>query len=114
SPLSIKLPPGKLTCSVNTLYGKADKKVIQALGVEPEAGRGVWLASQLNNDSAWIPRAIDVAGWKHGKESRNPANVLLFKTLTLEPGKTHEIRVASPAPSNEEETGSEKGPEDSE
>jgi len=59
---------------------------------------------RLNNESAWIPRAIDVTSWKHGKESRDRANVLVFKTLELKPGGTHEIRVASPDPSNFEES----------
>jgi serine/threonine protein kinase len=97
NPLSLEFPPGKLECVVRAIYGQATAEITQALGLKPQAGREVWLEAKLNGESAWVPRAIDLSDWIHGKDILNP---IAHKTLLLKPGETQTIRVASPnAPS---------------
>jgi hypothetical protein len=93
--LSLELPPGKLECEVRAVWGKATDKVVEALNLTPEVGRGIWLEASLNAKSAWVPRAIDRSDWSPGKDV---FNVLGYRSLTLKPGETQVIRVASPEP----------------
>jgi len=95
NPLSLALPPGKLECEVRAFWGKATREVIQALGLKPEAGRGVWLEAKLSAESARVARGIDLSDWSRGTDM----NTLAYKTLSLKPGETQVIRVASPAAS---------------
>jgi hypothetical protein len=104
NPLSLDFPPGQLVCEVRNVFGKADERGIQALGLESEPGRDVWLEAKLQPDSAWTSRAMDVADWSPGKETLDFMNALVFKKLTLEPGQTRTIRVASPHPSSQDES----------
>ena len=102
--LSLEFPPGKLQCDARIIFGKATPEVIQALGLKPEAGRGVWLEAKLNAESAWVPRVIDLSDWSRGKD----INTLAYKTLSLKPGETQTIRIASPAPSHVDGSGTEQ------
>jgi hypothetical protein len=61
--LSVELPAGKLECGVRSIFGKATREVIQALGLQTVAQRGIWLEASLNSKSAWVPRGIDLSGW---------------------------------------------------
>jgi serine/threonine protein kinase len=94
NPLPLDFPPGKLECELRSFWGKATDDVIQALGTEPKAGREVWLEATLSAESAWVPRGIDLSSWTRGKSISN----LAHKTLSLQPGKTEILRVASPNP----------------
>ena len=90
---------------MRAFFGKATGEVIKALGLAPQAGRGIWLEASLNAESAWVPRGIDRSDWSPGKDI---FNVLGYKTLTLKPGETQAIRVASPDPSRVDGSGTKK------
>jgi serine/threonine protein kinase len=105
NPLSLEFPPGKLECGVRAIYGQATGEVTQALGLKPQAGREVWLEAKVNGESAWVPRAIDLSDWIQGK---NILNLPAHKTLSLKPGETQTIRVASPGPSRVDGSGTKK------
>jgi hypothetical protein len=100
--LSLELPAGKLECAVRSFFGKATREVTHALGLQPQGGRGIWLEASLNAKSAWVPRGIDLAGWNQGKDIYN---VLVSKTLSLEPGETKTIHFASPDPAIVDDSG---------
>lgn len=104
NPLSLTFPPGQLKCELTAFLGKATDDVIQALGLEPQGEQNIWLEAPLSGDSAWVPRWIDLSDWTRGEDGRNLAHT----TLTLEPGETQTIRVASPAPPSAD--GGETGP----
>jgi serine/threonine protein kinase len=104
TPLSLEFPPGKLECEVKSFWGKATDEVTQALGLKPQAGREIWLEANMNAESAWVPRGIDLSDWSRGKSIQK----LAYKTFSLEPGETQVIRVASSEPSDVDGSGTKK------
>ena len=62
---------------MRSFFGKATGEVIQALSLQPQVGRGIWLEAKLNAESAWVPRGIDLSDWSRSKSFQN----LAYKTL---------------------------------
>ncbi|QDU80126.1 Serine/threonine-protein kinase PrkC [Polystyrenella longa] len=98
-PLKLDIPTGRLTFIVMGLYGTPTEEVLNDLQFDKELGENqrVFLTNNLPNDSAWIPRIMDVEGWTyHSGNDGTHLDHLVHMSINTRLGEPVEITIASP------------------
>lgn len=95
APYSLEVPSGSVEILVMGIQGRPSAQALEALDLSPEDNREVWLPTNLQTTSDWIPKLLDTTGWGPHDSSQHLEHLLIRK-LVVEPNETVNIKLMTP------------------